>query len=127
MLDSRYVGGAFDLGILSDRNIFRITECYVGLRTRITRVPFGDQGIFLRKEHFDRIGGYREIPIMEDVELMTRVRKAGGRICMIPAKVTTSPRRWEREGIVRGTLRNWMLQFLYFVGVPPERLARFYR
>lgn len=125
--DSRYVGGAFDLGILTERRIFKITEWYASLRTRITRVPFGDQGIFLRKAYFERIGGYREVPIMEDVELMARIRRRGDAICIVPAKVMTSPRRWEKEGVLYATFRNWTLQLLYIVGVRPARLARWYR
>lgn len=127
LVDVRFVGGAFDLGIGSEKKIFRITERYVALRTRLTRVPFGDQAVFLKREYFEKIGGYRPIPIMEDVELMSRIRKRGDRICVIPEKVMTSVRRWEKEGVFRSTLRNWMLQLLYAIGVPPERLARFYR
>lgn len=127
MQEPRCVGGAFDLGILTDRRIFRITEQYVALRTRLTRVPFGDQAIFLRKGYFDGIGGYRDIPIMEDVELMSRIRKRGDRIVVIRRKVMTSPRRWEREGVLSATVRNWKLQLLYVLGVPPERLAKHYR
>jgi rSAM/selenodomain-associated transferase 2 len=125
--DRKYAAGCFDLGIRSDRTLFRITERYVALRTQITRVPFGDQAIFMRKDYFERIGRFKEIPIMEDVELMRRIRGRGDAICFIPAKVSTSPRRWEREGVLFTTLRNWMLQLLYFIGVSPERLARFYR
>jgi rSAM/selenodomain-associated transferase 2 len=127
MQNSRCVGGAFDLGILTERRIFKVTECYVALRTRLTRVPFGDQGIFIRKEYFQGIGAYREIPIMEDVELMSRIRKRGDAIRIIPAKVMTSPRRWEKEGVIHATLRNWALQLFYMLGVPPERLMRWYR
>jgi len=122
-----HAGGAFDLGIDSARKIFRITERYVAWRTRLTRIPFGDQAIFVRRDCFERIGGYRDIPIMEDVDLMRRIRQRGDAICVIPEKVMTSARRWERDGIVFGTLRNWMLQALYCCGVAPERLARFYR
>jgi rSAM/selenodomain-associated transferase 2 len=125
--DDRYQGGAFDLGILTTRKIFKVTECYVALRTRLTRVPFGDQGIFIRKTYFEQIGGYREIPIMEDVELMRRIRKRGEAICIITEKVMTSPRRWEKEGVLYATFRNWALQLLYVFGMPPERLARWYR
>jgi len=125
--DAEYVAGCFDLGIRSARWIFRITERYVALRTRMTRIPFGDQAVFVRRDYFDRIGGYREIPIMEDVELMRRIRGRGDVICIIPQNVSTSARRWEREGVLFTTCRNWMLQLLYFLGVPPERLARFYR
>ncbi len=124
--DGQAVGGAFDLGIGSGRRIFRITERYVALRTRLTRVPFGDQAIFLRRTYFREVGGFKPLPIMEDVELMTRVRKRGDRIRIVPEKVSTSPRRWEREGVLYATFRNWMLQVLYALGVPPERLARLY-
>ncbi len=127
MAGGRCVAGAFELGILSDRKIFRMTERYVALRTRLTRIPFGDQAIFVRKTYFDAIGGYRDIPVMEDVDLMRRIKEKRGLLCLVPGKVMTSPRRWEREGVVRATMRNWMLQLLYSWGVPPDRLARFYR
>jgi hypothetical protein len=124
---TRHAGGAFDMGIDSERKVFRITERYVAWRTRLTRIPFGDQAIFVRRDYFERIGGYRDIPIMEDVDLMRRIRRRGDAICIVPEKVMTSARRWEKDGLVFGTLRNWMLQALYCCGVSPERLARFYR
>ncbi len=127
MEDPRVVAGAFDLGIDTTRNIFRITEQYVALRTRLTRVPFGDQAFFIRREYFETIGGYRDIPLMEDVELMKRIRRRRDRISIIPEKVLTSARRWEKEGILYCTLRNWVLQTLYVLGVSPEQLARWYR
>ncbi|HEX9021060.1 MAG TPA: TIGR04283 family arsenosugar biosynthesis glycosyltransferase [Nitrospirota bacterium] len=126
MRDQWYVAGAFDLGFDTRRKIFKVTEQYVFLRTRLTKVPFGDQAIFIRRDYFEKIGGYREIPIMEDVELMSRIRKRRGRIRIIPAKALTSPRRYEREGLFFCTLRNWLLQTLYMLGVPPERLAKWY-
>lgn len=125
--DSEFVAGCFDLGIRSDRMLFRITERYVALRTRVTRIPFGDQALFIRRDYFERIGGFADIPIMEDVDLMRRIRSRGDVICIIPEKVSTSARRWEREGVLCTTLRNWALQALYCIGVPPARLARFYR
>ncbi len=127
MKDKHIVGGAFELGIDSDRRIFRITEWYVALRTRLTKMPFGDQAIFIRRNYFEKLGGYKDIPLMEDVELMARIKKRGDLICVIPCKVMTSARRWEREGIVYCTLRNWLLQILYALGVAPERLVKWYR
>lgn len=127
MNNKRYVGGAFDLGFDTNRMIFRITEMYVFLRTRLTRVPFGDQAIFVRREYFEKIGGYRDIPIMEDVELMRRIRKQGDTIRIIPLKVRTSVRRYEQEGILFSTFRNWLLQISYSLGIPPERLVKWYR
>lgn len=125
--DNTIVGGAFRLGIDSPRWYFRITERYVALRTRITRVPFGDQAIFIKKAYFEKIGRYRDIPVMEDVELMTRIRESGDAIAIAPAQALTSSRRWEKEGLWYGTVRNMLLQTLYCCGVPPRRLSRFYR
>ncbi len=126
LTDQAVVAGAFDIGFATDRKIFRITERYVQARTRLTRVPFGDQAVFIRREYFNRIGGYAVIPLMEDIDLMRRIRKRGDHISIIPEKVRTSVRRWEKEGILFCTIRNWALQLLYLIGVPPERLVRWY-
>ncbi len=123
----RYVGGAFDLGIKSNRFIFRVIGNLASWRSRLNRIPFGDQAIFIRREYFDRIGGYKEIPIMEDAELMRRIRKSGDKIWIFQDRVLTSPRRWEKEGVVYCTLRNWTLQVLYRLGVSPNKLALFYK
>jgi len=125
--DRSIVAGAFDLGFQTTRKIFKLTELYVFLRTRLTRVPFGDQAIFIRREYFTEIGGYRNIPLMEDVDLMKRIKKQGHRIVIIPEKALTSPRRYEDEGIVYCTFRNWLVQFLYSLGVPPDRLVKWYK
>lgn len=127
MAGGEVMAGAFDLGIQSERPVFRLIEHAASFRSRITRMPYGDQAIFIRKDYFHAVGGFREMPLMEDVELMRRIRKAGSRISIIPERVKTSPRRWEEEGVLFCTLRNWALITLYFLGVPPERLARFYR
>ena len=124
---SDVVGGAFDLGIKSERKVFRIIEGMVFLRTRLTHIPYGDQAIFVRREFFNRIGGFKEIPIMEDVELMQRIKNLGGKIAIVPSKALTSSRRWEKEGVVFCTLRNWVLITLFLMGVSPIRLSKFYR
>jgi rSAM/selenodomain-associated transferase 2 len=126
MQNRRVVGGAFDLGFPSSRFAFRVIAGMASLRSRLTRVPFGDQALFLRRDYFERIGGYKEIPLMEDVELMERIRRHGDPIAIIGKPVLTSTRRWEKDGLLRCTLRNWLLQLFYLFGVPPERLARHY-
>ncbi len=126
MKDKRYVAGAFDLGIRSERLIFRLIESAASLRSRATRIPFGDQAIFVRKDYFEKIGGYKDIPIMEDVEIMKRIKKRGDTILIVRQRVHTSSRRWEKEGILRCTLRNWLLQVLYLVGVSPHRFSKLY-
>lgn len=125
--DPDLVGGAFSLGIDDDRFPLRVIEFFANLRSRMTRVPYGDQSIFFRKDHFDRVGGFSEIPIMEDLELMTRIRKKGGRIHILKQKSVTSSRRWKKEGIAVCTLRNWLIRLLYHLGVPADRLAKFYK
>jgi rSAM/selenodomain-associated transferase 2 len=121
------VGGAFDLGIKSDKFIFKVIATLSSLRSRLNRIPFGDQAIFIQREFFNTIGGYKEIPLMEDVELMRRIKKSGNRIWIFYDRVMTSPRRWEKEGMVYCTLRNWTLQTLYFLGISPHKLIHFYK
>ncbi len=121
------LGGAFDLAIDSPRFIYRLIAALASLRSRFTCIPYGDQAIFLRRETFRLLGGYPEIPIMEDVALMQSLKKKGGRIRIIRRCVVTSPRRWEKEGLFYTTLRNWCLLIAYSRGVAPEKLARYYR
>jgi rSAM/selenodomain-associated transferase 2 len=125
--DETLRGGAFDLEIDSPRPIFRLIERVASRRSRITRIPYGDQAIFLRRACFQALGGFRELPIMEDVDLMRRLRLAGGRIAILPERVVTSARRWEKEGALYTTLRNWSLVTLFSFGIDAKRLTRWYR
>lgn len=120
------VGGAFSLSIDSDRLSHKIISSAANIRSKITGVPYGDQGIFARRSIFEKIGGFKEIPIMEDVDLMRRLKKVG-RVVLLRDKVKTSARRWEKEGVVYTTIRNWLLICLYYMGVPPDRLYRLYK
>ena len=124
--DGHLVGGAFDLEIGHKGIPFRVIERVASGRSRLTRIPYGDQAIFLRRDYFLKVGGFREMPIMEDVDLMRRVKRARGRICFIDDRVRTSARRWKREGIVRCTLRNWTIMLRYLLGASPEKLAKRY-
>jgi rSAM/selenodomain-associated transferase 2 len=122
-----YTAGAFDLGIQSKKLTFKVIAFLGSLRSRLNRIPYGDQAIFLRTEYFNNIGGYKEIPLMEDVELMRRIKRSGKKIWILYDRVMTSPRRWEKEGVIYCILRNWVLQGLYFLGVSPHKLVNFYR
>lgn len=127
MDDKQFAAGAFDLGIDSTHWFLRAASRVGTVRSRLTRIPYGDQAIFVRRSFFKQLNGYRDLALMEDVDLMQRIKKTGNRICILPKKVTTSARRWNRDGAIRGTMRNWVLVSLYLVGVPPERLAKYYR
>ena len=127
MKNDGYVGGAFNLGIKSDRVDLKLIARIASLRSRLTRIPYGDQAIFIRRDYFHSIDGYADIPLMEDVELMSRIKKRGDKIAIIPDRVMSSPRRWEQEGVIYCTARNWLLVTLYSLGVSPERLVHYYR
>ncbi|MEN6463924.1 MAG: TIGR04283 family arsenosugar biosynthesis glycosyltransferase [Syntrophaceae bacterium] len=119
--------GAFDLAIASDRLVYRMLAKVASRRSRLTRIPYGDQALFFRREYFNSIGGFADIPLMEDVEIMRRLKKSGTRIAVIDRPVTTSARRWEKEGVIKCTLRNWLLATLYLSGASPQRLSKFYK
>jgi len=118
-------GGAFSLRIQGNRAGFRFIEKGIDLRSRWFGLPYGDQGIFVRRATFEQLGGFPEIPIMEDVEL---IRKLGrlGKISVSRQAVTTSARRWDRLGPGRTTLLNQIVIMAYFLRVSPRTVARIY-
>jgi rSAM/selenodomain-associated transferase 2 len=124
--DNRVAAGAFNLGIASSQFRFRIIEFVANIRARLTCLMYGDQGMFLKKEVFDRLGGFADIPLMEDIEISKRLRKTG-KIVFVKPPVTASPRRWLNEGLLYTTLRDWIIAFLYtFTKVSPEKLIKHY-
>lgn len=125
--DNACLGGAFDLAIDSGKWHYRLIAQIASLRSRFTRIPYGDQAIFIRREAFRELGGYPEIPLLEDVALMRQIKKKGARIAILTPCVVTSSRRWEQEGPLHVTLRNWLLLAAYHLGVPLEKMERFYR
>jgi len=122
-----YVAGAFTLRFDSPRPAFRLIELTASWRYRFTRLPYGDQAMFMSHAYFRQIGGFAEIPLMEDLDLMRRIKRRGDRICILPDAVTTSARRWEQEGVLYCVLRTWILAVLFCAGVSPQTLARYYR
>jgi rSAM/selenodomain-associated transferase 2 len=123
--DSAVVGGRFDVRFSSPRWPFRMIAALMNRRSRLTRISTGDQGIFVRRAAFDALGGYSDIPLMEDVELSARLRRLGAIACL-DDHITTSSRKWEREGILRTIVLMWTLRLLYFCGADPARLHRWY-
>lgn len=123
--DPRALWGAFRFALDSPAWQARVWERGVALRVRLFDLPYGDQGIFVRAEVFTRIGGFAAIPLMEDVELVGRLKRiTRGR--HLTERLPTAADRWEREGWWRRSRRNVALLALYYVGVAPETLARRY-
>ena len=119
------VAGAFALGIDGEQTSFRLIEKTVNWRSRFLGLPYGDQAIFLPKRLFQEIGGFVNMPIMEDFNLIQRLKRRGN-IHLIPDKVITSSRRWQKLGIYRTTLTNQFIVLGYYFGVSPEMLAGWY-
>jgi len=119
------VGGRFDVRFDSPRRILRVVAWFMNARSRTTSICTGDQAIFVRRADFEAVGGYPDIPLMEDIELSRRL-KARGRLAALRARVTTSARKWEREGPLRTIGLMWALRLLHFCGVAPARLHRWY-
>jgi hypothetical protein len=122
----RAVAGAFRLRIEGHRPGLRFIEQTANWRSQLLGLPYGDQGIFMSAGLFRSVGGFPEFPIMEDFELMRRLRRLG-RVVIAPALVSTSDRRWQALGVWQTTLTNYAIPIGYLLGVSPSRLATWYR
>ncbi len=120
------VAGAFSLRIDGDSPALRRVERGVNWRARYLGMPYGDQAIFVGAETFRSMGGFPELPIMEDFELVRRLRRRG-RVAIASQSVLTSPRRWERLGALRATWINQAVVVGYLLGVDSRRITGWYR
>lgn len=119
-------GGAFRLTIASSRIAIRVIERVANWRASFLQRPYGDQGLFFRREAFTNIGGFPQMPLLDDYEIVRRVSKSG-RIEISKLPVTTSARRWDTLGVVKTTLLNQIIIAGYHCGVPVHRLHNWYR
>lgn len=119
--------GRFDVRLSGRHPLLRVVERGMNLRSRVTRIATGDQGIFVTRELFQRCGGFPEIPLMEDIALSRALRRLAAPACLHRPRLQTSSRRWERRGVLRTVLLMWRLRLAYALGTPPETLARLYR
>jgi rSAM/selenodomain-associated transferase 2/rSAM/selenodomain-associated transferase 1 len=119
------IAGAFELQIEAEIPGIRWVERGVKWRSRQLQMPYGDQAIFLKAEVFRQLGGFAELPIMEDFDFVRRLQTQG-RVAIAPAAVITSGRRWQKLGIVKTTLINQIAITAYLLGMPPEQIARWY-
>jgi rSAM/selenodomain-associated transferase 2 len=117
--------GRFDVRLSGRHFLFRVIERLMNWRSRLTDIATGDQAIFVRRDVYQMLGGYAPLALMEDIEFSTRLKWIGRPACL-PGPVLASSRRWEKHGIIRTILMMWALRFLYWLGVSPARLARWY-
>lgn len=119
------VGGRFDIRFDTRSGWGSIIGTLMNWRSRTSGIATGDQAIFVRRHIFERLGGFADIPLMEDIEFSRRLKRAGATVALRQT-VTTSFRRWEQQGPLRTILLMWTLRFLYWAGVNPSRLSRWY-
>ncbi len=127
---SRFAGsghawGRFDVGIEGRHPLLPLAAAMMNLRSRLTGIATGDQAVFVTRDAFWAVSGFRDIALMEDIALSRDLRRLGRPLCL-RARVTTSGRRWDEHGFARTVLMMWRLRLAYFCGVPPDRLARIY-
>ncbi len=123
--DHKVVAGGFRLAIDAPGPWFRLVERVVELRFRLLGLLFGDQAIFVRKDVFHRVGGFERLPLMEDVDCVKRLKKAG-KVVLLEKSVITSSRRWLSDGLYANTMKNGLFLALYHAGIPPRVLYRWY-
>jgi len=124
--DPRYVGGRFDVRFDQPSRWGAVISWFMNRRSRLTSIATGDQAIFVRRQIFEQLGGFPDIPLMEDIEFSRRLKRQGP-TATLTDRVTTSFRRWEKNGPLRTILLMWTLRFLYWLGISPTRLNHWYR
>jgi rSAM/selenodomain-associated transferase 2 len=120
-----FAWGRFDVCIDSPRRALRLVAAMMNLRSRWSGIATGDQAMFVRHDLFQRVGGFPELPLMEDIAICRRLKQHGRPACL-RERVTTSARRWERQGVWRTIFLMWRLRAAYFFGADPRELAILY-
>lgn len=124
--DAAVIGGCFEFSFpAASPAAFRLYAWGVNLRTRLFRTATGDQAIFVRRQVFVELGGYRDLPLIEDVELFKSLKRCG-QVALLPQRVSVSPRRWQRHGLLRTGLLMYALRAGYWLGISPARLKSFF-
>lgn len=118
--------GRFDVRLSGRGWRLRVVEALMNLRSRLSAIATGDQGIFVKRKLFEAVGGFPEIPLMEDIALSRRLKQCGRPACLRDRMITSS-RRWEANGLIRTVVLMWWLRLTYFFGADPARLAARYR
>lgn len=119
------VWGRFDVAISGSASGLRLIGTMMNWRSRLSGIATGDQAIFVRRDVFEQISGFSDLPLMEDIEFSRRMKRIGRPACL-SEKVITSGRRWEKHGVLRTILLMWSLRLRYFFGADPADLAREY-
>ncbi len=125
MRESPKVWGRFDVHLSGERLMFRVIETLMNWRSRLSGIATGDQAMFVKRSVFNDVGGFENIPLMEDIALSRALKRVGPPLCL-RQRVTTSSRRWEEKGVWRTILLMWRLRLAYYLGASPQELVKQY-
>lgn len=125
LTDTNPVWGRFDVSLSGHHPLLRCVETLINWRSRLTGIATGDQGIFVRRDVFEGLGGYPDIALMEDIALSRALKRISRPVCL-RQRLHSSSRRWEKRGVVKTILLMWRLRLAYFLGADPAQLARIY-
>lgn len=125
-LQDRYAWGRFDVRIVGRSRWLDVVSFFMNMRSRMTGIATGDQALFMTREIFERVDGFPDQPLMEDIEISKQLKRLSRPVCLRD-KVATSGRRWDKHGVWKTILLMWRLRWAYWRGVPADDLARLYR
>jgi rSAM/selenodomain-associated transferase 2 len=111
----KFVGGAFQIRLLSDKFTYRWLEMGINFRSKAFKLPYGDQGLFVKRSIFEKLGGFREMPVCEDLDFVYRLRRKYGEIAILNGRISSSVRTWKNRGIFRTSFRNQLLLYSYMI------------
>ena len=126
LIDKDKDWGHFNIKLSGENILFRLIEKMINIRSCMTSIVTGDQGIFVKRKSFEQVKGYSALPLMEDIDLSRKLRKISRAVC-VKENLTTSSRRWEEKGIISTVFLMWRLRFLYWLGVSADKLAAQYK
>ena len=121
-----FLSGRFDITFTNSSITYRIISFFINVRSRFSKISTGDQAIFIRRDIFEKIGGFPDIPLMEDITISNKLKRLG-KVACLKDTVTTSSRRWEKNGVIHTITLMWKIRLLYWLGIDPEKLAAMYR
>jgi rSAM/selenodomain-associated transferase 2 len=125
LFEQQIVWGRFDVRLSGRQPLLRLVEWLMNGRSRLTGIATGDQAMFVRRDCFEGLGGYPDLPLMEDIALSKQLKRLARPVCL-RERVVTSSRRWEQRGVLRTIVLMWWLRLRFFLGADPDKLARAY-
>jgi len=126
-ISGKHLWGRFNVEFDETCLVMRVIAFFINQRSKLSQIATGDQAMFIKRDLFERVGGFDDIALMEDVAMSKKLYKLGNAPYAAKIKVVTSARRWKQNGVIRTVIKMWWYRLAYFLGVSPDSLAQGYR